>query len=860
MSARTDIMKVCQEYQWVTTLHRKINKHIITNTIYKISNIIDMGENKMNTKYNISDSRLCKKKTITGRTNILFTVVISFLLLSSLGIEAAHATLASSVSVTQQQATSMYQGSTQYTTITAVIQVTPALKGPVGMLLTFDGSRSSVSTTNGGIKQVTDDLVAVRAQDNAVNAVNVVSTVQSSVMLQSVIQPSVTGVEVAPEEVSQSSILIGSPIDVVPIPIGSEETTPDTPPVNVPSQNENQPNPSSVGPSEPNNNDLPQTPIDVPSSSGDAQDSSESGIITSQTNDVPQSNPSGQVSQVGQIEHPENPGPSTTPNTEGSTSSENSIGQTDSSQSSTTESSSSTSTSTSTSTQQSTGTSQTPSTQGTDTSSTSGETQDPPNSITAYEWNFGDGSTQTGVLVTHTYTLPGKYQVCLTVYSNTKSGSSTVEITVTPAKVEQFTISAPTTGNTLQLSWSPSLGATDYYIYRKDSSSDYSRIVTTQITSYMDTELTNGQTYLYTISAVAYLNNDRTAEVLESEKVDPPVSGTPSSPTLTQTNLPPHADACAAQEEGYFSWVNETITFDGSQSFDPDGHIIGYRWDFNGDDMFDTNWLSSPTVNHVYHTCGTFTVTLEVKDNQSATDRDTTTACIVKSNTLPHANAGGPYFGYVGDIIVFNGSKSYANDGKIVQWHWDFGDNSTGVGRSPTHIYTKNGTYTVLLKVTDQNGLLNTNTTLAVIVAQNRAPSKPEVTSSHTANNDYTFTAVSTDPDGDDLFYFFDFGNGKTTTSPQFPSGTVITAAITFTDPGNYTVKISAQDSNGMKSEITEITIVIVDEQGQTTTTLNDKSASANIGADTDFKPIILPNMILITLGVLAILIKKRKL
>lgn len=40
---------------------------------------------------------------------------------------------------------------------------------------------------------------------------------------------------------------------------------------------------------------------------------------------------------------------------------------------------------------------------------------DPDGSITAYEWDFGDGTTASSVVATHTYTAPGTYTVRLTV-------------------------------------------------------------------------------------------------------------------------------------------------------------------------------------------------------------------------------------------------------------------------------------------------------------------------------------------------------------------------------------------------------------------------------------------------------------
>lgn len=53
--------------------------------------------------------------------------------------------------------------------------------------------------------------------------------------------------------------------------------------------------------------------------------------------------------------------------------------------------------------------------------------------------------------------------------------------------------------------------------------------------------------------------------------------------------------------------------------------------------------------------------------------------------------------------VSFQDTSSDAN-GAIVSWAWDFGDGATATDRNPVHTYAANGTYTVLLTVTDNDG------------------------------------------------------------------------------------------------------------------------------------------------------------
>ncbi len=62
--------------------------------------------------------------------------------------------------------------------------------------------------------------------------------------------------------------------------------------------------------------------------------------------------------------------------------------------------------------------------------------------------------------------------------------------------------------------------------------------------------------------------------------------------------------------------VGETVYFDASDSFDPDGQIIKYEWDFESDGTLDAQGVR---VEHIFTQAGTFTVTLIVTDNDGET-------------------------------------------------------------------------------------------------------------------------------------------------------------------------------------------------------------------------------------------------
>jgi PKD repeat protein len=61
------------------------------------------------------------------------------------------------------------------------------------------------------------------------------------------------------------------------------------------------------------------------------------------------------------------------------------------------------------------------------------------------------------------------------------------------------------------------------------------------------------------------------------------------------------------------------VSFDGSDSFDPDGSIVSYEWSINGESF------SGPKVSLNYHLVGSYPITLTVKDNDGITNTYTET-------------------------------------------------------------------------------------------------------------------------------------------------------------------------------------------------------------------------------------------
>jgi PKD repeat protein len=75
--------------------------------------------------------------------------------------------------------------------------------------------------------------------------------------------------------------------------------------------------------------------------------------------------------------------------------------------------------------------------------------------------------------------------------------------------------------------------------------------------------------------------------------------------TIEVVNNPPVANAGGP----YTGYTNQEITLDASNSYDSDGEIINYTWDFG-----DSNMSYGAIVKHIFSEIGNYSVTLTVKD------------------------------------------------------------------------------------------------------------------------------------------------------------------------------------------------------------------------------------------------------
>jgi YD repeat-containing protein len=221
--------------------------------------------------------------------------------------------------------------------------------------------------------------------------------------------------------------------------------------------------------------------------------------------------------------------------------------------------------------------------------------------ITSYQWIFGDGTSGSGATVSHSYATPGARTVTLTVTDNNGAQASAS----TSATIANRAPVANAGG--------PYNGVTNTAIqFNGGGSSDPDGSITSYQWNFGDGTSGTGVTASHTYTTTG----TRTITLTVTDN-----NGTQASASTTATisNQPPVANTGGP----YSGVVAQNIPFSASGSYDPDGSIASYSWNFG-----DGGTGSGFSLTHTYSAPGTYSVTLTVTDNLGAQSSATTTAGI----------------------------------------------------------------------------------------------------------------------------------------------------------------------------------------------------------------------------------------
>ena len=416
--------------------------------------------------------------------------------------------------------------------------------------------------------------------------------------------------------------------------------------------------------------------------------------------------------------------------------------------------------------------------------------------VNSYEWDFGDGTTGGGATPSHVYEKAGKYRVSLRITGD-KIGncdytdSDNMIVTVHEAPVSYFT--CPTDFP---------LGESVHF----DSSKSYgngSNIIK------WEWDFGNGNTSALEKPNHTFLKSGSHIITL-TVTTD---SQTECNKTVSKKSININAPPKSIPGNDIFAGVNQVITLDGSNSYDPDGAISLYKWDL-GDGTIDKGL----EISHQYKKPGIYKVVLLVKDNTSLKNNTDTNQLkitinnppvpmisVISQNNVKLTKDENNYLGIfcINEKINFSGSDSKDIEGKIKNYSWIFGDGSSGTGKEIIHKYKSPGEYTVNLIVDDGSKVNNSKAQCFGLLIINSPPvSDAGIDRIVAAGEKIIFdSSNSFDPDGKIVTYIWNFQEGVNKKGNK--------VSHIFEKPGIYNVGLSVFDESNSKCNTSEDKIIV---------------------------------------------------
>lgn len=384
--------------------------------------------------------------------------------------------------------------------------------------------------------------------------------------------------------------------------------------------------------------------------------------------------------------------------------------------------------------------------------------------IVTYAWDFGDGTTGSGAVVSHTYSMSGIYTVTLNITDI--NGCTDTKIRYQYVKIygpnAEFSTNMP--GACLQSSVD----------FNDLSSSDGIHPITNWDWNWGD-----GNTSINVVAPFAHTYGPAGLYSVVLTVTD----SYGCKDTMTKVNLitisAPKADFTVLDST---SCPGSDISFTNIST----GPALTYAWNF-GDGT--TSSATAPT--HSYTSNGSYTVRLVVTDMYNCVDTKdqiinivTPTADFTVSDSVSTCPP-----------LIVNFTSNAQNVSSFV---WNFGNGNTSVGNNPTHFYNVAGSYNASLTVTGPGGCVAVKTKPIVISGPQGSFSYSPLEGCSPLTVSFVATTLSRSS------FIWDFNDGNTTVT----SDSVITH--TYTLPGIYVPKMILRDNGGCSVAIEGIDTIQV--------------------------------------------------
>ncbi len=403
-----------------------------------------------------------------------------------------------------------------------------------------------------------------------------------------------------------------------------------------------------------------------------------------------------------------------------------------------------------------------------------------------YLWQFGDGTTGSGPNPYHTYPGPGIYTVCLLVWV----WDPLTQDTCFADQCELITVVNDDPCADLEACFVPNDFGNGTWFFDNCTSGPNGTQYSWSFGDGTNNTVTNAEHHYdqpgtYTVCLTAYWQNcvDSTCTTITVGTTDPCVGLVAE---FTSTTTP-----------------NGTFFSNGTTGT---GFQTSFFWDFG-----DGQTSNDAQPFHTYSSPGTYEACLQVLSifelagGVVHTCLDTVCHVVVIGTTDPCAgfDAAMTWDGGASNTVLFAGTTNLPADGYV----WYFGDGTEGYDQTTSHAYSASGTYEVCFAAyiwsSQTQDTCWTEACQTITVGSGGPCDQLNAcfTAQPTGNGNMVFHSCTTP--GTNTQYVWDFGDGTTGTNAQ--------ADHHYTQPGTYTVCLTAYWQNCVDSTCTTIIVTSSD-------------------------------------------------
>ncbi len=407
----------------------------------------------------------------------------------------------------------------------------------------------------------------------------------------------------------------------------------------------------------------------------------------------------------------------------------------------------------------------------------------PAGDIINYEWDFRGNNTYQdakGKTTSYTFEKIGTYPVKLRVTDNSgQSDILTKQIEVGGPDIPTANINIPTQDGKYYLN--------QQLLFLGEKSTSPNGAVTKYQWDFGDgspksNTRTANHTYqkIGTYEVILTVTDEAGKVGSATQKINITIAELPPTAIITST---PEMDS---KEKAIIGTMPFTVSFDASQSTDPNNNIVEYQWDFNGDGKPDANGMNT---SYIFKESGNYNVTLTAIDSAGKQS---------SSNILVKVEAQGLVARLTADIlegnspltVTFDASSSSYDQGQIVSYEWDFGDGKPKRidASKVAYKYNNIGTFTATVTAKASDG--KTSTTSLDI---NVRPISLQSCFDPSVEQGQAPLTVEFDPrctQGSVAKYLWDFGDGNTSRARK--------PTYTFDKPGSFQVTLEVTDNENI--------------------------------------------------------------